>query len=158
MENLSASIVAYKTDHHQLRQVIGCYLNSAVTGHLLVIDNSPTDELRHLCNASRVEYLFNGENLGYGRAHNIALRRSIAHSKYHLVLNPDVYFEPDTLGKILEFMEDHPQAALAMPKVLSSAGKLQMMCKLLPTPLNLATRRFFPFQSWFRKLNNRYEM
>jgi hypothetical protein len=33
-----------------------------------------------------------------------------------------------------------------------------MLCKLLPTPLDLATRRFFPFKNWVRKLNDRYEM
>lgn len=158
MEKLSASIVVYKTDRSQLRQVIDCYLKSVDSGHLMVIDNSPTDQLRQMCNSPRIDYLFNGQNLGYGKAHNIALRRSIDHSKYHLVLNPDVYFEPDTLQKIIRFMESHPQAALVMPKVFSDKGELQMLCKLLPTPLNLATRRFFPFQSWFQKLNNTYEM
>lgn len=158
MEKLSASIVVYKTDRNQLRQVIDCYLRSADSGHLMVIDNSPTDELRQMCNSSRIDYLFNGQNLGYGKAHNIALRRSIDQSKYHLVLNPDVYFAPDTLQKIIYFMEGHPEAALVLPKVFSAEGKLQMLCKLLPTPLNLAMRRFFPFETWFRSLNDRYEM
>src|SRR5690349_14538700 len=132
MEKLSASIVVYKTDRSQLRQVIDCYLVSVDSGHLMVIDNSPTDQLRHMCNSPRIDYLFNGQNLGYGKAHNIALRRSIDQAKYHLVLNPDVYFEPDTLHKIILFMEGHPQAALVMPKVFSAEGKLQMLCKLLP--------------------------
>lgn len=158
MEKLSASIVVYKTDPGQLRQVINCYLNSIDAGHLLVIDNSPTDHLRPLCQSSRVDYIFNGQNLGYGKAHNIALRRSIDTCKYHLVMNADVYFKPDTLSKIVHFMDGHPQAALVMPKVFSAEGKLQMLCKLLPTPMNLGLRRFFPFESWFRKLNDRYEM
>ena len=157
MEKLSASIVVYKTDRSQLRQVIDCYLRSADSGHLMVIDNSPTDELRLLCNSPRIDYLFNGQNLGYGKAHNIALRRSIHQSKYHLVLNPDVYFEPDTLHKIIHFMDGHADAALVLPRVFSAEGKLQMLCKLLPTPLNLAMRRFFPFEG-FRKWNDRYEM
>jgi GT2 family glycosyltransferase len=158
MEKLSASIVVYKTDAGQLRQVIDCYLNSVDAGQLLILDNSPTDQLRQLCHAPRVGYIFNGQNLGYGKAHNIALRRSIDVSQYHLVLNADVYFEPDTLSKIIHFMDSHPQAALVMPKVFSADGNLQMLCKLLPTPLNLALRRFFPFESWFSKLNARYEM
>lgn len=158
MEKLSASIVVYKTDPSQLRQVINCYLDSIDTGHLLVMDNSPTDHLRQLCDSLGVGYIFNGQNLGYGKAHNIALRRSIDVSKYHLVMNADVYFVPDTLSKIIHFMDSHEQAALVMPKVFSAEGKLQMLCKLLPTPLNLALRRFFPFESWFSELNDRYEM
>lgn len=158
MEKLSASIVVYKTDPVQLRQVMDCFLNSSVTGPLTIIDNSPTDQLQQLCRTSNVTYIFNGKNLGYGKAHNIALEKSLSQSLYHLVLNPDVYFEHDTLEKIFHFMEEHPLAGLVMPKVFSAEGKLQMFCKLLPTPLDLATRRFFPFDSWFRKLNGRYEM
>lgn len=158
MEKLRASIVSYKTDPTQLRQVITCYQNSTLTGHLTIIDNSPTDELRQLCIELKVEYVFVGENLGYGKAHNIALSKSLNKALYHLVLNPDVYFEKDTLEKIFLFMEEHPQAGLAMPKVYSENGQVQMCCKLLPTPIDLATRRFSPFDSWFRKMNDRYEM
>jgi GT2 family glycosyltransferase len=158
MEKLRASIVVYKTDPTQLQQVIDCFLNSSITGKLTIIDNSPTDELRYLCSLPTLEYIFNGKNLGYGRAHNMALMKSLDYSLYHLVLNPDVYFEPDTLEKIFHFMEEHRQAGLAMPKVFSAEGQLQMLCKLLPTPMDLATRRFFPLDSWFKKMNSRYEM
>jgi GT2 family glycosyltransferase len=158
MEKIRASIVVYKTAPSQLRHVVDCFLNSSLTGMLTVIDNSPTDQLRQLCKEKGVEYIFSSKNEGYGKAHNIALTKSIGRSKYHLILNPDVSFEPDTLEKIFYFMEDHPQAGLAMPKVFSAEGQLQMLCKLLPTPLDLATRRFFPFDSWFKKLNARYEM
>jgi GT2 family glycosyltransferase len=158
MEKLRASIVVYKTDPNQLRLVMDYFLNSTITGILTIIDNSPTDQLRQLCSRTGVEYIYNSKNVGYGRAHNIALKKSINQSLYHLVLNPDVSFEPDALEKIFHFMEEHPQAGLTMPKVFSAEGELQMLCKLLPTPLDLATRRFFPFDSWFKKLNARYEM
>jgi GT2 family glycosyltransferase len=158
MEKLSASIVVYNTDPDQLRQVMNCFLSSSITGQLIIIDNSPSENLRALCDLPNVEYIFNGNNLGYGKAHNIALRKNIDRSLYHLVLNPDVYFEPDALKKIFLFMENHPQAGLVMPKVYSAQGKLQMLCKLLPTPFNLALRRFFPFESWVRNVNDRYEM
>jgi hypothetical protein len=54
-------------------------------------------------------------------------------------------------------MDKHPNAGLVMPKVLNCEGKVQMLCKLLPTPVNLATRRFLPY-SWFQGLNTIYEM
>ena len=158
MEKLRASIVTYKTDPAQLQQVVNCFLKSTLSGHLTIIDNSPTDQLRGLCEEFNAEYIFNGKNLGYGRAHNLALMKSLDKSLYHLVLNPDVFFEVDALEKIFHFMEEHRQAGLAMPKVFSAEGQLQMLCKLLPTPFDLATRRFFPFDSWFQKMNARYEM
>src|SRR5260221_11119469 len=120
MEKLSASIVVYKTDPVQLRQVMDCFLNSSITGQLTIIDNSPTDQLRLLCETLNAEYIFNGKNLGYGKAHNIALEKSMSQSLYHLGLNPDVYFEHDTLETIFHFMERSPNAELALPKVLST--------------------------------------
>ncbi len=158
MERIRASVVVYKTEIHLLHRVMQSFLNSPIGGLLTIIDNSPTDQLRQFCDKPGVEYIFNNENLGYGRGHNIAMSQSLEQSHYHLVLNPDVYFEPAILEKIFHFMEAHPQAGLAMPKVFDTDGSLQMLCKLLPTPFDLATRRFFPYKSWFKKLNERYEM
>ncbi|HEV8514549.1 MAG TPA: glycosyltransferase family 2 protein [Cyclobacteriaceae bacterium] len=158
MEKITASIVVYKNDPFLLQRAINSFLKSSVTGPLMVIDNSPSDELRNNCDHDGITYIFNNKNLGYGRAHNLALREFINRSRYHLVLNPDVSFASDTIEKLYHFMEENPQAGLAMPRVLNSEGEVQMYCKLLPTPLDLATRRFFPFKTWFRNLNERYEM
>ncbi len=134
------------------------FLNGSLTGKLTIIDNSPNDHLRKYSAVPGVTYIFNNKNLGYGTAHNIALQQNLDRSMYHLVLNPDVYFDSLTVEKIFDFMEGQPQAVLAMPKVLSADHQVQMLCKLLPTPLDLAIRRFFPFKQWFSKLSDLYEM
>lgn len=66
------------------------------------MDNSSNDDLKELKNLDdRIEYIFNNANLGYGTAHNIAIRRSIADDvQYHLVLNPDIYFESGVLEEL----------------------------------------------------------
>lgn len=157
MKSIRISIVVYKTDpallHGALESVHACSLPVQVT----VIDNSPTDELRVHC-PEPIEYLFLNQNTGYGRAHNIALRTSLHLADYHLVLNPDVHFQPGTLEKLFYFMEAHPHAGAVIPKVYSPEGELQMMCKLLPAPMNLISRRFAPFPSWFKSRNDQYEM
>jgi len=158
MEKITASIVVYKTDPFLLKRAMASFLNSSLTGTLTIIDNSPDDRLQHYCSIPGVTYIFNNENLGYGKAHNIALRQNLDQSIYHLVLNPDVYFNPSTLEKIFDFMEEQPQAGLAMPKVLNADHELQMACKLLPTPVDLAIRRFFPFKELVSKALERYEM
>lgn len=135
------------------------FLNSSISGPLVIIDNSTTDYLKQFCeDIPDVTYIHTGRNLGYGKAHNIAIRSHLDRSTYHLVLNPDVYFDTTTLEKLYYFMESHPQAGLAMPKVFNTEGQLQMNCKLLPAPINLALRRFFPIKNWFKQINNRYEM
>jgi hypothetical protein len=158
MDKIRASIVAYKTDPLVLRGAIDSYLRSPLAGLLTIIDNSPTDILHKHCDLPGVAYSFNGRNVGYGRGHNFAMEESISTSQYHLVLNPDVSFEPTVLEQLYHFMEARPEAGLAMPRVLGPDGRLQMLCKLLPTPVDLATRRFFPFKNLLRKLNDRYEM
>jgi len=158
MEKITASIVVYKNDPFLLQRTINSFLNSSVTGSLTIVDNSPTDELRSTCNHQEITYIFNNKNVGYGKAHNLAIRECLNRSRYHLVLNPDVSFAPDVIEKLYRFMEENPQAGLVMPKVLNSEGQLQMLCKLLPTPFDLATRRFFPFKNWFKSKNERYEM
>ncbi len=158
MEKITASIVVYKTDPFLLKRAMNSFLNGSLTGKLTIIDNSPNDHLRKYSAIPGVTYIFNNKNLGYGTAHNIALQQNLDRSKYHLVLNPDVYFDSLTVEKIFDFMEGQPQAGLAMPKVLSAYDQVQMLCKLLPTPLDLAIRRFFPFKQWFSKFIDQYEM
>jgi hypothetical protein len=159
MEKLSASIVVYNTDVFLLKRAMTSFLASSIAGELVIVDNSPADNLRQFCEGIKnVSYIFNGRNLGYGAAHNIAIRSFIDRSSYHLVLNPDVYFDAGTLEKIFYFMEAHPLAGLAMPKVYNAHHELQMSCKLLPTPFNLAIRRFFLSHGWLDSFNDRYEM
>ncbi len=159
MENITASLVIYNNDISSLRRAVQSFLGCSLAGHLFIVDNSPTDKAREFFNYPKVTYLFSGSNLGYGKAHNMAIRKCLDAAPYHLVLNPDVYFEPLVLEKLFYFMEEHGEAGLVMPRVLYPDGTLQHLCKLLPTPLNLAIRRFMPFNSlMLRKINDHYEM
>ena len=159
MEKITASIVVYKNNPTELERAIRSFLASTLSGKLYIVDNSPTPIARKVCNAFDCTYIFTGSNLGYGKAHNIVMSEILDRSFYHLVLNPDVYFDTDVLEKLFLFMEEHPQTGLMMPKVLYPDGKVQRLCKLLPTPFNLATRRFLPFSgTLLKKINDHYEM
>jgi GT2 family glycosyltransferase len=159
MIKITASIVVYNNSIADLEKTIKSFLDSSVSGELFIIDNSPTPVAQEICEAFHCHYVFTGSNLGYGKAHNIAIRKTLSYSPYHLVLNPDVYFGPDVLEKLLNYMEENPKAGLIMPNVLYPDGTTQRLCKLLPTPFNLATRRFLPSGiEWLKKINDRYEM
>src|ERR1700733_13075338 len=95
--SLTVSIVAFKTDPRELEQVIGCCLSSRQVVEVIVADNSPHNELAPLCCELGVKYIHMERNVGFGTAHNIALKSTSA-SPYHLVLNPDVWFD----GKVLD--------------------------------------------------------
>ena len=159
MKDLSASIVIYKNSPLVLTKTINSFLRSTTESMLYLIDNSPTDELRHLVNDPRIIYRFNNRNVGFGAGHNAILREIISESKYHIVLNPDVYFDKDVIDTLYRFIDQHPEIGQVMPKVLYPDGTLQPLCKLLPTPKMLIKRRFLNFhKSYVEKENYRYEL
>jgi GT2 family glycosyltransferase len=156
--DVTCSIVLYKNDRSVLLGAIDSFLSSNLNLKLYLIDNSPEDSLRSLKQDERVEYIFTGANLGFGKAHNIALRKAVQESRYHLVLNPDVYFTTGVLETLVDHLEKNPDVAQIMPKILYPDGKIQRLCKLLPTPVDLFLRRFFPWFPGAEEMNRRYEL
>ena len=153
---LSVSIVLYRTNLEQLKRAISCVLGAESVKKVYLIDNSPTDILASVASmADRIKYLHTGSNIGFGAAHNIALKESVGvNARYHLVLNADVFFDSKILERILNRMEEDFNIGLLMPKVLYPNGDLQYLCKLIPTPMDLIARRFIPFAS--RLINKKY--
>ena len=92
-----------------------------------------------------MEYHFVGKNLGYGAGHNYAIRKMIDRFEYHLVVNPDIYFEVGVLDGLIGFMDAHREVGLVSPKILYPDGSIQYLSKRLPKPLDLFGRRFLPF-------------
>jgi GT2 family glycosyltransferase len=157
--DVTASIVIYRNDVHVLKRSIDSVLSIGFKLRLYVIDNSGTDGARDVCNDTRIEYVLNDSNVGFAAGHNIAIKHTIQEkSKYHLVLNPDVYFEKGGLNKLYDFMEKNPDVGLAMPRILYPDGSLQYLCKLLPTPMDLIRRRFFPSSKYSDRKNSLYEL
>jgi GT2 family glycosyltransferase len=140
--DVSGSIVAYDNEPAELERAIRTFFATGLRVSLLVVDNSPRDSLRAIVQQSGGEYHFVGRNLGFGAGHNIALRRYLTRSRYHLVMNPDVYASFGLLDGLFEFMEGRPCAGLTMPQVLYPDGTFQRLCKRLPTPVDLVGRRF----------------
>lgn len=158
MSHLSASIVMYRPDQDELRHVLQLLLQSANVVKVYLVDNSPEPLPSLPSDDARVCYIFSGSNLGYGTAHNIAIRKAMElPADYHLVLNSDIDFQPAILSAMLAYMEAHQDVALLQPKVLYPNGEVQYLAKRLPTPLDVFGRRFLP-KSWIKKRNERFEL
>ena len=160
MIQINASIVLYHNKKEQLTKVINSFLNTSIKVKLYLVDNSSNDDLKALTKLDdRIEYIFNNVNLGYGTAHNIAMRKSISDGVvYHLVLNPDIYFESGVLEKLFSYMEENQDVGNIIPQIRYPDGDIQYLCKLLPTPTDLILRRFIPLKSWKEKRNQNYEL
>jgi GT2 family glycosyltransferase len=155
---ITASIVAYRNNRDMLLKAINSFLDTSLNVKLILVDNSPTDDLRDLVSNGRVEYIFNNANLGFGKAHNIAMKAAIGIAEYHLVLNPDIYFEKGVLESLYNYMEENLDVGQIMPKVLYPNHEIQKLCKLLPTPMDLFLRRFFPWLPGAEARNRLYEL
>ena len=157
---INGTIVLYNNDEILLKKAIHSFLNTNLDVRLYLVDNSVTNYLKYLETIDdRIEYIFNNNNLGFGRAHNIVIKKSIEeNNEYHLVLNPDVYFNTGVIEELLSYMENNLDIANTMPKVYYPDGTIQYLCKLLPTPIELIVRRFIPFNSISKKINKKYEL
>ena len=140
----TASVVTYKTRKEDLDRVLSSALNDKID-RLYVIDHSPDESIRAMLPADgRIVYL-RRPNTGYGAGHNAAIRRALDEgAEFHAVLNPDIYWEGDVVGRLAEYMQNNRKAGMTVPKVLYPDGRLQYVCKLIPTPYDLIANRFLP--------------
>ena len=106
---------------------------------------SSNDALRLLERISgRIRYIHSA-NIGYGGAHNIAMREAVEPgADYHVIVNPDIWFGEGVIEILAAYMDRHPDAGLVAPKTVYPDGETQYLCKLLPTPFDLILRRFLP--------------
>lgn len=155
---LNVSIVLYRPDWEQVSALTHALLQSQRVNRVYWIDNSPQAAEQLPLRSERIQYQHNSTNLGYGVAHNIAIRESIYDNiSFHLVINPDIILDAKELDRMLDFVSQNPLVGSLMPKVTYPNGQLQYLCKLLPTPLDVFGRRFLP-ASWTARRNHRYEM
>ncbi|MDO4190518.1 MAG: glycosyltransferase [Bacteroidales bacterium] len=153
---LNASIVLFRNNFAAVTKLVKVLSTSRIVNTVFLVDNSPNPDERY--RELPVEYIYTGENLGYGRGHNEAIYRSFHQNvPYHLALNADVNFEANALEKMVAEMEKNISIGAMMPKVFYPNGELQHLCRLLPTPLDLFGRRFLP-NCWMAKRVSRLEL
>jgi len=159
MERISASLVLYNTEKEIVEESINSYFNSTVCGELWIIDNSDDGKYKYLENYNlRITYINTEENLGYGRAHNIALRNFIDRTDYHIILNPDISFNQKVIEELVAFLDKNKQVGLVAPKAVYPDGTPQSNGRLIPDPLHLVLRRFFSISKFNLKKNRDYEL
>lgn len=142
---ISCSIVCYQNEPSQIVRTLSSVVASECGIALYLVDNSPQANLASLARQFGAIYIHLPHNPGFGTAHNVAIKD--AHEKgmtYHLVLNPDIVFTDNVVSTLIDYLEQHKDVGLLMPKVLYPNGSQQHLCKLMPAPLDLLMRRFVP--------------
>ena len=162
--DLTISIVTYNTNKEELLKVLQCLEKIKVNKRIFISDNSENQDIKKVIedlNSNQIEYIFNNSNKGFGAGHNVIINKLLnkeLDSKYHLVMNSDVYFEEDVVEKLLDYMSNHEKIGQIGPRITGKDGTLTYSCKLFPTPLNLIMRRFIPLKKIVEKMDYDYEM
>lgn len=107
----------------------------AASREVILVDNASDDGTpeRVRRDFPSVRVVENRRNVGFTRATNQAIR--LSSGRYIVWLNPDTVLRPDSLRRLREFLEGHPEAGIVGPKVLNADGSFQPQCRRgMPTP------------------------
>lgn len=143
---INISIVLYNNSLEEIYRCLDTVTKSILVDNVILVDNSDFDNLAEVSKKySNVLYYKNKSNVGFGSGHNIALSHTIQENiPYHLVLNADTFFNTSLFGDLIKCMEQDRDIGMLTPKVLTSSNEIYRGFKLLPTPIDLIVRRFFP--------------
>lgn len=157
--------------HNCLRTVLNS--SNSLQTTVCVVDNASKDGSAEMVQGEfpAVELIANVRNVGYSAGNNDAMRafgfgdRSIAAEmlpRYVLLLNPDTLVHPDTLERMVAFMDANPKIGVAGPRVRRPDGSLDRACRRsFPTPQvsfyrMIGLSRLFPNSKHFNAYNLEY--
>lgn len=110
-----------------------------------VVDNDSQDGSADMVEAEFPQVrLIRADNRGYAAGNNLGLRAfgfeengasSPAAPRFALLLNADTVLSPSALADMLDFMDAHPKAGVAGPRLVREDGSLDKACRRsFPTP------------------------
>ena len=113
---------------------------------VIVVDNNSDDGSVEAAKSGfpDVRFICNSYNNWFTGGTNQAIVESRGENL--LCLNPDTICHPGAIDGMVEFMENHPNAGLAGPKLLNGDGTLQPSCRNYLTSRRLVLQHIFPWK------------
>jgi hypothetical protein len=151
MVDLSIIIVNWNSKEYVRKCVQSIYANTRrITFEIIVVDGASYDGCGQMlaCEFPKARFIQCEKNVGFARANNLGFTQSRGNCV--LFLNPDTEVIGNALERILENLNQFPDAGIAGAKLLNSDGTIQTSCiQSFPTVLNQALdaeylRRLFP--------------
>lgn len=107
-----------------IEKCIRTLLEGSVAPQIMVVDNGSTDAtLSILSPFSEVAITQAGENLGFGRANNVALKAGYEQGfNYFFLLNQDTYVERETVEQLIKAAKTNPHFGVVSPIHMNGAG------------------------------------
>src|SRR5262249_10475768 len=127
---------------------------------IVVVDNASSDgsvewvrsdEGAGIINGANFRLIESGDNLGFGRANNLAFEQT--DSKYLFVLNPDSIVPAGSIDKLIETLEVDEEIGITAPRLVNEDGVLgASVIPFRPTPLSIVVEEFQLYRLLPRRL------
>jgi hypothetical protein len=133
MPDLSIVIVNYNTCEHLRRCLESIQREHApLQVQVIVVDNGSKDGSAAMAREVMPEAVViePGYNTWFTGGNNLGMRA--ATGDYVLILNPDTVFHPGTLGKMVQFLREHPKAGAVTCQMRFPDGRIQPIGSLMP--------------------------
>ncbi len=123
-----------------------------IKGEIIVADNASTDGSKDYFKnkyTGEVRFLWFEKNLGFAKGYNKAVK--YAKGKYLFILNPDTLVAENSIEKLLDFAQKHPDAGIIGGKMIDGTGNFLPESKRgIPTPWTALWKltgiyKFLPF-------------
>lgn len=134
-----AKMAVAVVNHNTREKLRACLASVAgeAAGEVVVVDNASHDGSAAMVRSAYPWVLLheNTVNRGYGAAANQAIESCQA--QYILLLNSDTCLQAGALNALFSYLDLHPRAAIAGPRLVNPDGSLQASCYPFPTPLHV---------------------
>jgi GT2 family glycosyltransferase len=111
--------VKYFLEHCLLSVIKAC---DKISAEIIVVDNNSTDNSEQYLSSkfTSVQFIWNKENVGFGKANNQAIK--IAKGDYILFLNPDTIIPENCFVNCLSFFENNKDAGAIGVRMIDGSG------------------------------------
>ena len=111
IQDITIVITSFRSD----QKIINCLNSINNQCKVIVVENSNNSKFKERIEKefNNIECVLAGENLGYGKANNIGLKK--VKTKYALILNPDASLHSSTLENFFHTIKQAPEFAIIGP-------------------------------------------
>jgi len=107
-------------------------LNLPYQYEVIVVDNASYDGLKEIIadKYPHVKFIQSDVNGGFAAGNNLGIKQ--AQGKYIMIMNPDLAILSDAIERLYNYMENHPEVALAGPRLINADKSIQYSCTRWP--------------------------
>ncbi len=149
-KDLTFSIVAYK-NYSQIINAVNSInkFTKKYSKEIIIVDNTEQafikdyrDQINNLKKLNGVQLIQNKNNLGFGKANNIALQH--ATGRFFVICNPDILLIEDSFNKIIPYMEKNLKIGAVIPRLIDQHYKIEPVYRRELTPIDIIIRYVHP--------------